>query len=106
MITVFGICIFFSSTVPLLSVVTAFYAAIRHGVDCLNLITVFRKEIDSQGSLIDKATTTALIFVLGYQLCMMSFFTINEHTEEAVVCTFIFILSVFYIVISYESVND
>ena len=62
----FAIFIFFSSTVPLLTLVTAFYAFVRHVVDCLNMITVYRKEIDSQGRLIDAATNTAFVFVLGY----------------------------------------
>lgn len=66
MLTIFGICIFFSSTVPMVSVASAFYAGTKHLVDGLNLITVHRKEIDSQGQLIDVATNAALIFVVLY----------------------------------------
>jgi len=44
---IFAICIFFSATVPLLTVACALYAFVRHSVDALNLITVYRKEIDS-----------------------------------------------------------
>lgn len=47
MLTIFGICIFFSSTVPLVSLASAFYVGMKHFVDALNLITVHRKEIDS-----------------------------------------------------------
>ena len=66
LLTVFGICIFFSSQVPLITVASAFFVIIRHAVDCVNLITVYRKEIDSQGRLIETATNTALIYVIGY----------------------------------------
>jgi hypothetical protein len=66
MITVFGICIFFSSSVPLVSLAAAFYMGLKHLVDGLNLLTVHRKEIDSQGTLIDVTTNSALIFVVLY----------------------------------------
>lgn len=66
LLTVFGICIFFSSQVPLITIASGFFVILRHGVDCLNLITVYRKEIDSQGRLIEIATNTALIYVIGY----------------------------------------
>lgn len=63
---IFSIFIFFSATVPLLSVACMLYAVVRHGVDALNLITVYRKEIDSQGKLISVVTNTVLITVLSY----------------------------------------
>ena len=91
---------------PLITVASLFFAFVRHGVDCLNLITVYRKEIDSQGLLIDMVTNTALGMVVGYQVCMMAFFTISERREEALVCTVVFVLSVIYIVVNYEKVND
>jgi hypothetical protein len=47
MMTVFAICIFFSSTVPLITVACLLFAAVRHSVDSLMLITVYRREIDS-----------------------------------------------------------
>jgi hypothetical protein len=78
MVAVFGICIFFSSTVPLVSLASAFYAGVKHLVDALNILTVNRKEIDSQGELIDIATNCALVFVVLYQLSMIAFFTITE----------------------------
>lgn len=66
MLTAFAICIFFSSQMPLITVTTAFFMLVRHAVDILNLLTVFRKEIDSQGQLIEVATNTALIYVISY----------------------------------------
>jgi hypothetical protein len=66
MLTIFGICIFFSNTVPLVSLASAFYVGLKHLVDGLNLITVHRKEIDSQGQLIDATTNSALVFVVLY----------------------------------------
>lgn len=47
MLTIFAICIFFSSTVPLITLACAFFVFVKHGCDSLMLITVFRKEIDS-----------------------------------------------------------
>ena len=44
---IYAICIFFSATVPLLTGACVLYGFIRYGVDSLNLITVYRKEIDS-----------------------------------------------------------
>jgi hypothetical protein len=56
--------------------------------------------------LIEVVTNTALTVVVVYQICMMAFFYINEREEEALVCTFVFIMSIFYTVVSYEKVND
>lgn len=66
MLAVFSICIFFSATVPLITLACAFYAFIRHIVDALNMITVYRKEIDSQCQLIEVVTNTGLIVTLSY----------------------------------------
>lgn len=66
MLAVFAIFIFFSATVPLITLACAFYAFIRHAVDSLNMITLFRKEIDSQCQLIEIVTNTGLIITLSY----------------------------------------
>ena len=79
---------------------------IRHIVDCLNLLNVNRKEIDSQGQLIETATNTAFFIVVSYQVCMMAFFSVNELQAEAFVCTFLFIASTFFIVLRYKEVNE
>ena len=73
MLTVFAICIFLSGTVPLVSLACAFYACVRHVVDSIMMLTVYRKEIESSGALIESATNCALIFVLFYQICMMAY---------------------------------
>lgn len=106
MLTIFGICIFFSSTVPLVSLASAFYAGMKHFVDALNLITVHRKEIDSCGHLIDVTTNSALLFVVLYQMSMIAFFVITERQGEALCCTLIFILSTLYIAFTYPDVNS
>lgn len=66
MLTVFAICIFFSSQMPLITVATAFFMLVRHAVDLVNLLTVFRREIDSQGRLIEVVTNTTLLYVVAY----------------------------------------
>ena len=105
-LTVLAICIFFSATIPLVTLATAFFCLIRHVVDCLNLLNVNRKEIDSQGELIETATNTAFFIVVSYQVCMMAFFSIKQLDAEAFACTFLFIASIFYIVLRYKQVND
>ena len=44
--------------------------------------------------------------IICYQICMMALFTIKGRDLEAFVCVFMFIVSTFYIVLSYKSVND
>jgi hypothetical protein len=106
MLTIFGICIFFSNTVPLVSLASAFYVGLKHLVDGLNLITVHRKEIDSQGQLIDATTNSALVFVVLYQLSMIAFFVISEKPLEALICSLIFVISILFLVTTYPSVNS
>ena len=105
-LTVLAICIFFSATIPLVTVATAFFCLLRHLVDCLNLLNVNRKEIDSQGDLIEAATNTMLFIIVMYQVCMMAYFQTQNLQAEAFVSTFLFIFSTFYIVLGYTNVND
>ena len=51
-------------------------------------------------------TNSAYIMIVSYQICMMVLFAIKGHDFEAAVCTFMFIISIFYIVLDYKSVND
>ncbi len=51
---------------PLITISTAFDMIVRHSVDFLNLLTVFRKEIDSNGDLIDVVTNSVLVYVVCY----------------------------------------
>jgi len=39
-------------------------------------------------------------------LCIIAYFLAKEFKDEAISCTVIFILSIFYIVMSYKAVND
>eukprot|EP00347_Sterkiella_histriomuscorum_P002304 403368673 len=106
MMTVFAIALVFSSTVPLVTLAAAFFFGLRHYVDSLNLLTYFRKEIDSNGKLISTVTNSALMFVILYQLSMMAFFTIKKRDAEAMVVCFIFVISIMFAAISYEEVYD
>jgi hypothetical protein len=63
---------------PLITVSAAFFFATRHFVDLLNLLTVFRKEIDSQGRLIEMAMATCTLLLVGYQLCMVLYMHYNN----------------------------
>jgi hypothetical protein len=106
MMTSFAIAIVFSSTVPLVTLAACLFLSLRHVVDCLQLLTYYRKEIDSSGKLISAVTNSALIFVMLYQLCMMAFFTLKSRPYEASVVTLILVGSVVFTVISYEEVYD
>ena len=66
MMTAFAISIVFSSTVPLVTLAGCMFLGLRHVVDCFQLLTYFRKEIDSSGKMISTVTNTALLFVLMY----------------------------------------
>lgn len=66
MMTIFAICVFFSATIPLVSLATAFFCLIKHWLDCFLLLNNNRKEIDSQGDLIESVTNTALVIIVSY----------------------------------------
>mmetsp|Transcript_7320 Transcript_7320/g.6531 ORF Transcript_7320/g.6531 Transcript_7320/m.6531 type:complete len:197 (-) Transcript_7320:60-650(-) len=106
MITAFAICLIFSSTVPLVTLAACLFIAMRHVVDCLYLLTYFRKEIDSSGKLITTVTNTVLVFLLIYQMCMLTFFIIKKRQAEAVAVLFIMVASALYIAMNYVEVFD
>lgn len=91
---------------PLVTVSCLLYATFRHGVDSLNLITVFRREIDSQGLLIDSVTKTAFMLIIAYQFGMMAFFYIKQYQDEALACLIVFVASIAYIVLQFDQIND
>ena len=64
--TIFTICIFYAPTVPLVPAAAAFFVYLRHTVDGYNLLTYYRREIDSSGKMIDFTTNTALIVCISY----------------------------------------
>ena len=70
----FSISIVFCNTVPLVTVASCFFIFLRHFVDCFQLLTYFRKEIDSSGKIIESISNTMMFFVLVYQACMFAFF--------------------------------
>ena len=106
MMTVFAIALLFSSTVPIVTLAACLFMGLRHIVDCFQLLTFFRREVDSSGKLITTVTNTALIFVLLYQMCMMTFFVIKERPMEASATCLVLVISTLYSVISYEDVYD
>jgi len=64
--TIFLICIFYAPTLPVVSVAAFIFVYLRHMVDSYNLLTYYRKEIESSGKIIDYITNTALIMVIIY----------------------------------------
>ena len=104
--TIFTICIFYAPTVPLVPIAAGVFVWLRHKVDSYNLLTYYRREIDSSGKMIDYVTNTALIIVIVYQICMTAYFSIHNRREETLACAVIFLFSVFYSAITYEDVFD
>lgn len=104
--TVFGIALIFSSTIPFVTVAACLFMGLRHLVDCFQLLTYFRREVDSSGRLISTVTNTALVFVILYQMCMMAFFIIKKRDMEAMTTCLILVFSTLFTVISYEEVYD
>jgi hypothetical protein len=104
--TVFSIALIFSSTVPIVTLAAFLFMSLRHVVDCLQLLTYFRREIDSSGRMISTVTNTALLLVIMYQMCMMAFFYIKRRPTEAMVTLLIMVGSIMFTVVSYEEVYD
>ena len=77
--TIFLICIFYAPTIPLISVAAGIFVYLRHNVDGYNLLTYYRREIESSGKMIDYTTNTALIVVISYQICMTTYFAIHNR---------------------------
>lgn len=77
--TIFLICIFYSPTIPMISVAAGIFVYLRHIVDGYNLLTYYRREIESSGKMIDYTTNTALIVVISYQICMTTYFAIQNR---------------------------
>lgn len=106
MMAVFSIALIFSSTVPIVTLAAFLFLGLRHVVDCLQLLTYFRREIDSSGKLISTVTNTVLLLVIMYQMCMMGFFIIKKRPTEAMATCLILVISIIFTVISYEEVYD
>ena len=103
---IFTICIFYAPTVPMIPIASAVFVQMRNLVDGYNLLTYYRREIESSGKMIDYVTNTALVIVISYQICMTAYFAIHDRQIETLVCTVIFLLSIFYAAITYEDVYD
>ena len=106
MMTVFAIALLFSSTVPIVTLAACLFMGLRHAIDCFQLLTFFRREVDSSGKLISTVTNTALLFVVLYQMCIMAFFVIKDRPMEASVTCLILVISTLVSVITYEEVYD
>ena len=90
----------------MISIAGGIFVYLRHLVDGYNLLTYYRREIESSGKMIDYTTNTALIVVIMYQICMTAYFAIHNRRAETIVCTIIFLVSVFYAAVTYEDVFD
>jgi hypothetical protein len=82
------------------------YAFVRHGVDALNLITVYRKEINSNGALINDVLNTVVVVLLVYQVCMAAYFALNEKDIESLTCVVILLLTSLILVLTHDNAND
>lgn len=65
-LTIFLICIFYAPSLPMVSIAAFIFVYLRHMVDSYNLLTFYRREIESSGKIIDYITNTALVMVVVY----------------------------------------
>jgi hypothetical protein len=106
MMAALGICLFFSSQMPLITLTAFLFFFLRHCVDLLNLLTVFRKEIDSQGRLIESVLSTALAILVLQQIGSIFYCYYNDFLDQTVACLFIFLATIFYIAVTQNPVNQ
>lgn len=103
---VFAICIFFSATIPLLPVACLIYSFVRHATDACNLITVYRKEINSQLGLTSDVVNTVVVIVMLYQVTMAAYFAVNKRDQESISLVVLLIVSATYVTVFYEPINE
>lgn len=65
-LTIFLICIFYAPSLPMVSIAAFIFVYMRHMVDSYNLLTFYRREIESSGKIADYITNTALVMVVVY----------------------------------------
>lgn len=91
---------------PMISLSAAIFVYLRHIVDAYNLLTYYRKEIESSGKIVDNTTNTALVIIILYQMCMIAYFALHNRQEQTIICTVIFLMCVFFVAITYEDIYD
>lgn len=96
MLTGFAIIMTFCSTVPLVIPAGCWFFIIKHFVDGLALMTVHRKEIESEGRLLKSVINYTLLCVLFYQASMIGFFSICNLNFQAFIVLVMFIMSMFF----------
>jgi hypothetical protein len=65
----------------MISLSAAIFVYLRHIVDAYNLLTYYRKEIESSGKIVDNTTNTALVIIILYQMCMIAYFALHNRQE-------------------------
>ena len=105
MMTILAISIFFSPNMPLITLAATFFFGVRHLVDLLNLLTVYRKELESQGNMIEIAMNSCIVIVVAYQIGMIMFAHFNNLPLCSLVCTMILLFTVFYVAATSKPVN-
>lgn len=64
---------------PMIAMAAAVFIYLRHIVDSYNLLTYYRKEIESSGAIVDATTNTALVIMILYQMCMIAYFALHNR---------------------------
>ena len=71
------IVLIFSTTVPMISAAGLLFFGLRHIIDSFNLLTIYRKEIDSVSNLFRKVLLYFQFGLIMLQLCMIAFLYVN-----------------------------
>eukprot|EP00742_Colponemidia_sp_Colp-10_P008534 GILJ01009248.1.p1 GENE.GILJ01009248.1~~GILJ01009248.1.p1 ORF type:complete len:943 (-),score=102.35 GILJ01009248.1:123-2888(-) len=101
-IAMFSITLTFSSTIPLVVPAGILFVVVRHMVDTYNLLFVHKKEMESDGGLIQRVLKFMMASTCLYQLAMVGFFYATNLLPQAFLCFFLFFSTVLFSMYSTE----
>lgn len=100
--TIFSIILLYSSTVPIITLFGAMYLFIKHGVDCFNIITMHKKELESKSEMLSYILFTGQVILVMYQICLLVFLSLNDNNLPA----FFVVLTIIITLIIWKKTSD
>lgn len=94
----YTITLVFSSTMPILSLVSLYYFIFRHFSDFASFLMVHGQEIDSNGKLVNHILNFSFISVLLFHLAMLSLFVVREQYNSVIALALIILMSLGYVI--------
>jgi len=103
---IFSIVIVFAPSVPMVSIVAIPYFVLKHAVDCFNLLTVHKKEIESTGGLFHRLLLLVQLPLYLLQTTTLCSLIQQNNQAPAFALLFLFTLTLFYTLITNKSLVD